>query len=113
MIAKYAGICCYCSTKTEAGRDENEIATKRSWNVECAENQPPAATQYALAERLGYKHYTWEDLYARMPGSAERRAANQDREDPKGQTQRDQVDAGRNTDRGEDEADEGENHQDH
>src|SRR5262245_53509227 len=39
LIAKYSSICCYCSTKIEAGRDEYDIVTKRSWHIECAENQ--------------------------------------------------------------------------
>ena len=66
MIAKFSSICCFCSTKIEAGRDEYDPDTKKSWHLECWDNQPPSLGQIMLAETLGFKRYTWEELYRGM-----------------------------------------------
>jgi len=62
MIAKYGGICRYCGKAIKPGEDEYEPESKTSFHVQCAENQPPSAEQIALAERLGYRHYSWDEL---------------------------------------------------
>lgn len=62
MISKYPGTCCYCKLPTKAGVDEYEIESKASYHVECHENPKPTPECYAIAARLGYRQYTWEEL---------------------------------------------------
>lgn len=67
MIAKYAGTCTYCGKPTKPG-DEYDSDTKKSFHVECEENQPPTAEQLALSQRLHFMsfdaamHVKWSEL---------------------------------------------------
>ena len=63
MIAKWDGRCSICKGAIPAGEDVHYDAEAKSvqhWT--CYENPQPSPEQVALAERLGYREYDWEEL---------------------------------------------------
>ena len=68
MISKYDGRCRYCKQATHAGVDEYDVETRQSYHVACQSQSQllPIAEQHELAERLGFRHYTWDELLQRM-----------------------------------------------
>ena len=78
MISKYNGVCSYCKLPTKAGQDHYDIATKASYHSICeegAESGEPGPDAYAIADRLGYRHFSWlylQPLHAGIMDERER-----------------------------------------
>lgn len=55
MISRYDGTCCFCGKKTLANVDEYDLDSKKSFHVECRDNQPPGPESFKLADELGFE----------------------------------------------------------
>lgn len=62
MISKYPGHCFLCNEPTQAGIDQYDLQMKRSYHADCEENQPPGPDAYVLADSLGYRTISWEEI---------------------------------------------------
>lgn len=63
MIAKYPGPCSECGAIIEKGTDCAYNADKKKikhWT--CQETEAPAEDSAKLADRLGFRHFSWDDL---------------------------------------------------
>ena len=63
MIARFASLCSLCKDHVNAGDDvryDAESKTVQHWP--CWENPKPGPAEYAIADRLGYRHYSWDKL---------------------------------------------------
>ncbi len=67
LNARYAGKCWVCSEPFGKGDlIEYNPETKKAAHNFCFEDGAPDNQQEALAERLGYRSFSWEDLYRGM-----------------------------------------------
>lgn len=65
ITAKFDGRCAKCNGPTKRGEDI-EYRDKKALHPSCAEeegaDEPPSPEQYELADRLGFRHFSWESL---------------------------------------------------
>lgn len=55
--------CSICGKTIKVGEEcAYEPQTKGVHHFECEKNQPPGPKAFALAEKLGYREYGWEEL---------------------------------------------------
>lgn len=67
MICKFSGLCFICNDRISAGAECGyDGETKRIFHYACQENPEPTKEQAGLADRLGYKAYSWEELLRGM-----------------------------------------------
>lgn len=63
MIAKWDGRCSICKGAIPAGEDVHYDAEAKSvQHWDCYENPKPGPDAFALADELGYRHYSWEEI---------------------------------------------------
>lgn len=72
MIAQYPGSCTYCHRPIRVNVDEHDPARKVSFHWVCYDaelSKPPSPEMFALAGKLGFKEYSWEELESRTTSS--------------------------------------------
>lgn len=66
MLTQFSSLCSICKVRIPAGADARyDPAAKTVSHWACHESQPPGPDAFRLADSLGFRRFTWEELISR------------------------------------------------